>query len=89
MELIAKNAVCLLRQNEPELSHQHIGVSMSAFARMTAPGCTESAPCRCGEEMEIVSIERLPEGSDADVRVYHCRTCHHEMLLTVWAAVAY
>jgi hypothetical protein len=30
--------------------------------------------------MDIVSIERLPEGSDADVRVY-------EMPLTVWATV--
>ena len=37
--------------------------------------------------MEIASIERLPEGSDADVRVYHCSTCHHEMRLTVWATI--
>jgi hypothetical protein len=37
--------------------------------------------------MEIASIERLPEGSDADVRVYHCSACHHEMRLTVWATV--
>jgi hypothetical protein len=37
--------------------------------------------------MEIASIERLPEGSDADVRVYRCSACHHEMRLTVWAAL--
>ena len=39
--------------------------------------------------MEIASIERLPKGSDADVRVCHCSSCHHEMLrLTVWATAA-
>jgi hypothetical protein len=60
---------------------------MSAFERLLEPGCTESAACRCGEEMEIASIERLPEGSDADVRVYHCSACHDEMRLTVWATI--
>jgi hypothetical protein len=44
------------------------GGSMSSFERLLEPGCTEGAACRCGEEMEIASIERLPEGSDADVR---------------------
>jgi hypothetical protein len=39
-------------------------------------------------EMEVASIERLPEGRDADVRVYLCSACHHEMRLTVWATVA-
>jgi hypothetical protein len=33
--------------------------------------------------MEVASIERLPEGSDAAVRVYRCTACHHEMRLTV------
>ena len=42
---------------------------MSAFERLLEPGCTEGPACRCGVEMEIASIERLPEGSDADVRV--------------------
>ena len=51
-------------------------VPMSAFERLLEPGCTESPVCRCGREMEVASIERLPEGADADVRVYHCRTCH-------------
>jgi hypothetical protein len=37
--------------------------------------------------MEVASIERLPEGSDATVRIYHCRACHHEMHLTVWASI--
>jgi hypothetical protein len=61
---------------------------MSGFERLLEPGCTERMACRCGEEMEVTRIERLPEGSDADVRVYRCAACQHEMRLTVWAAVA-
>jgi len=38
--------------------------------------------------MEVARIELLPEGSDADVRVYQCAACRHEMRLTVWAAGA-
>jgi hypothetical protein len=60
---------------------------MSVFERLLEPGCTEGAVCRCGAEMEVASIERLPEGSDADVRVYHCGACDHEMRLTVWATI--
>jgi hypothetical protein len=37
--------------------------------------------------MEVARIERLPEGTDADVRVYHCSACDHEVRLTVWATV--
>ena len=62
---------------------------MSLFERLLEPGCTERAACRCGMEMEVASIERLPEGSDADVRVYRCIVCQHEMRLTVWAAMSY
>ena len=60
---------------------------MSAFERLLEPGCTEGPACRCGKEMDIATVERLPEGSDADVRVYHCNACHHEMRLTVWATI--
>ena len=55
---------------------------------MLEPGCTERPTCRCGQKMEVARIELLPEGSDADVRVYRCAACQHEMRLTVWAAVA-
>ena len=68
-----------------QISFSPWGGSMSAFERLLEPGCTEGAACRCGKEMEIASIERLPEGSNADVRVCHCSSCHHEMRLTVWA----
>ena len=37
--------------------------------------------------MEIASIEVLPEGSDAAVRVYRCNECDREMRLTVWATL--
>jgi len=58
---------------------------MSQFERLLAPSCTESTTCQCGEEMNVATIEMLPEGSDAAVRVYRCNRCHREMRLTVWA----
>jgi hypothetical protein len=58
---------------------------MSIFERLLVPGSTERPACRCGDVMEVASIEWLPEGSDAAVRVYQCTACRHEMRLTVWA----
>jgi hypothetical protein len=60
---------------------------MSQFERLLVPGCTESPTCQCGEEMDVATIEMLPEGSDAAVRVYRCNRCHREMRLTVWATL--
>jgi hypothetical protein len=37
--------------------------------------------------MDIATIEVLPEGSDAAVRVYRCSGCEREMRLTVWATL--
>ena len=58
---------------------------MSVFERLLVPGCTELPACRCGEEMQIASLDQLPQRSDALIRVYKCPACHHEMRLTVWA----
>lgn len=60
---------------------------MSLFERLLVPSSTEKPTCRCGEVMEIASIEWLPEGSDAAVRVYRCSACHHELRLTVRATI--
>lgn len=57
------------------------------FERLLEPGCTESPACQCGNAMDIASIEVLPEGSDAAVRVYRCSSCEREMRLTVWATL--
>ena len=38
---------------------------MSMFERLLVPGSTERPTCRCGEVMEVASIEQLSEGSDA------------------------
>ena len=59
---------------------------MSAFERLLVPGCTELPECRCGKEMQIASIDPLPERSDAHIRVYGCPAFHHEMRVTVWAS---
>jgi hypothetical protein len=58
---------------------------MSIFERLLVPGSNEKPECRCGDVMEVVSVERLPQGSDAAIRVYRCIACDHEMRLTVWA----
>jgi hypothetical protein len=58
---------------------------MTAFERLLVPGCTELPPCRCGKEMQLASLDPLPERSDAHIRVYNCPACRHEMRLTVWA----
>jgi hypothetical protein len=34
------------------------------FERLLVPGSTEKPTCRCGDMMDVASIERLPEGSD-------------------------
>jgi hypothetical protein len=60
---------------------------MSAFERLLVPGSTERPTCRCGEVMEVASIEQLSEESDAAIRVYRCTACSHELRLTVWATL--
>jgi hypothetical protein len=35
--------------------------------------------------MQLTRIEELPEGTDAQIRIYNCPACHHEMRLTVWS----
>jgi hypothetical protein len=58
---------------------------MSSIERLLGLNCTEGPECRCGEEMKIARTEQLPDQSDAQIRVYGCRVCGHEMRLTVWA----
>jgi hypothetical protein len=50
------------------------------------PGCTESPTCQCGEEMDVATIEMLPEGSDAGSG-YTDAVDVGEMRLTVWATL--
>jgi len=58
---------------------------MSSFERLLGPNCTEGPECRCGEEMKAARTERVPDQTDAHIRVYNCHVCGHEMRLTVWA----
>ena len=57
---------------------------MSVFERLLEPDSTELPDCRCGREMAIDRIELIPD-SEAQIRIYQCQYCHHEMRLTVWA----
>jgi hypothetical protein len=57
---------------------------MSIFERLLAPDSTEGPECRCGEEMKIVGVDALLNSIDAQIRIYKCPSCQHEMRLTVW-----
>ena len=46
---------------------------MSSFERLLVPGSTELPECRCGEEMKVARIERVPDQTDAHIRIYNCR----------------
>jgi hypothetical protein len=58
---------------------------MSSFERLLAPDCTEGPECRCGKEMHIAGVDEVSDRTDAQIRIYKCSTCQHEMRLTVWA----
>jgi hypothetical protein len=58
---------------------------MSLYERLLVPGSTELPECRCGEDMKVARTERLPDQTDAHIRIYNCSVCGHEMRLTVWA----
>ena len=53
---------------------------MSAFE----PGSPDLPECRCGHEMKIARDE-LTVRTDAEIRIYKCSICQHEMRLTVWS----
>jgi hypothetical protein len=61
------------------------GACMSLFERLLVPGSTELPEYRCGKEMKVALTERVPDQTDADIRIYNCLACGHEMRLTVWA----
>ena len=58
---------------------------MSSYERLLVPGSTELPECRCGKEMQLTRIDALPDRADAQIRIYHCPACQHEMRLTIWA----
>jgi hypothetical protein len=88
---IADSQPFLVQQQRPanyykpmNLPSQAVASPLSAFERLLVPGSAELPICRCGKEMQIASLDPLPERSDVHIRIYNCRTCHHEMRLTVW-----
>ena len=59
---------------------------MSSYERLLVPDSTELPECRCGKEMKLVRVDELPDRTDAQIRIYKCQACQHEMRLTVWAS---
>jgi hypothetical protein len=58
-------------------------VVMSKFERVLAVGSTELPDCRCGVEMQLISIIPVP-GDGSEIRIFRCPDCNHELRLTVW-----
>jgi hypothetical protein len=56
---------------------------MSSYERLLVPGSAELPECRCGKEMQIAG-EPL-DRTDAQIRIYKCLACQHEMRLTIWS----
>jgi DNA-directed RNA polymerase subunit RPC12/RpoP len=57
---------------------------VSKFERFLVPGSTEQPDCRCGAEMRLVKANLSPQSANAEIRLYECPTCGHEIRLTVW-----
>ena len=36
-------------------------------------------------QMQIAGVDEVSDRTDAQMRIYKCSTCQHEMRLTVWA----
>ena len=59
---------------------------MSDVERFLEPGCAELPVCRCGKDMYIASTRSSPKMPEADIRVFNCSACDHEMHLAIWRA---
>jgi len=59
---------------------------MPSLERLLIPGSSELPECRCGKEMQVAGVDELSNRIDAQIRIYKCPTCQHEMRLTVWAS---
>lgn len=44
--------------------------------------------CQCGAEMRLVRVTQADHAPAAEIRVYQCPACGHELRLTVWADAA-
>lgn len=57
---------------------------MTKFERILVPGSTEMPDCQCGVEMRLVRVTQAEQAPAAEIRVYECPACGHELRLTVW-----
>jgi len=56
---------------------------MSKFERLLEASSTELPDCRCGAEMKLTAIVPVA-GGDAEIRIFQCPDCSHELRLTAW-----
>ena len=55
---------------------------MSKFERLLEAGSTELPDCRCGAEMNLVTV--VVSDGDTEIRLFRCPDCSHELRLTAW-----
>ena len=56
---------------------------MPNFERLLKVGSTELPDCRCTAEMNLTAIVSMA-GGDAEIRIFRCPDCNHELRLTAW-----
>jgi hypothetical protein len=54
---------------------------MRDLERLLAPDCHDNPVCRCGNEM--TRLRSIPR-SHADIMVFSCAGCGHELHLATW-----
>jgi DNA-directed RNA polymerase subunit RPC12/RpoP len=57
---------------------------MSKFERLLEAGSTELPDCRCGAEMNLVTVVGPASDDDTEIRIFRCPNCSHELRLTAW-----
>jgi hypothetical protein len=58
---------------------------MINFEKLLEPGSTDLPDCRCGEMMSLTTTAATANPV-AEVKVFRCDQCHHELRLMVWAS---
>jgi hypothetical protein len=57
---------------------------MLSLERKLDQATIELPVCRCGAELQLLKVKAC---GDTEVRIFSCRSCHHEFQLMVWRAL--
>jgi hypothetical protein len=57
---------------------------VSKLDRVLVPGSADLPDCQCGAEMHLAKSKLCENSRDAEIRIYQCPACAHELRLMVW-----